>query len=249
MSPPRIVPVPVAKPDLTRHLPSLIDGDPREQTRRALMERGLLGSWQSLGNYSGGISPWSIGSPGSPKSASPGRLPSSTDRDLPQSRPSSAATERKPSLVDSWDRLMTEQPDIVAVPPGVDIKKNIEAATGPVLPVPNFFWFRHIMRPRGPYDYKKSHGRQYEDFGNLNYGAMGRAAGFSRDSLLRGAGYAHAQSSNKGQGEPTSQLGVVLGIGGTSPYGDDVKDQFWITRGMDYYDRYLSSKLRRGDAK
>ena len=79
----------------------------------------------------------------------------------------------------------------------------------------------------GPWDYKQK-GHEYEDFGNFNYGATGRATGLSRQMQQRGAGYAQWKSGNR---DPRD--GFFLGL---PPYGDDPKDQAMIIKGMEYYE-------------
>lgn len=71
---------------------------------------------------------------------------------------------------------------VSTTPPGVDINKNIREAEEQVNP----FWFRSQVRNKGPWDYKQL-GKQYKEFGNFNYGAIGSAMGISRRTLLREA--------------------------------------------------------------
>jgi hypothetical protein len=52
---------------------------------------------------------------------------------------------------------------------------------------PNPFAFKSTVDDQGRWDYKRR-GRQYENFGNFNYGAAGTAWGFSADTLKRQAG-------------------------------------------------------------
>lgn len=83
-----------------------------------------------------------------------------------------------------------------------------------------------MFRNKGPYDYKQR-GRQYEDFGNFNYGAMTSAMGASDNLILRGAGAAQTRSGNTDPnfGSPW----------GGPPYGDDPADQAQIRAGISYY--------------
>ncbi|WAH54532.1 polymorphic toxin type 44 domain-containing protein [Pseudescherichia vulneris] len=87
-----------------------------------------------------------------------------------------------------------------------------------------------MVRLHGPWDYKNQLGHQYDDFGNFNYGAVGTAAGFPEQVLLRGAGWAQGHSGN---GNP-AKFGVWYGA---APYGDDPADQVWIRAGIDYAKR------------
>ena len=83
------------------------------------------------------------------------------------------------------------------------------------------------VRNGGNWDYKQK-GSQYEDFGNFNYGATGRAVGIPAQILKRGAGWAQtrAGTSKKDWGKPL----------GSPPHGDDPADQKQIQRGIDYHD-------------
>ena len=120
------------------------------------------------------------------------------------------------------------------IPPGVDVDANIAQAGNHK---GDYYWFYSQVRNKGPWDYKQL-GKDYADFGNFNYGATGSAAGFSEDTLLRMAGWAQVQAgtSRADWGTAPSLLEALLGIGGKAPYGDDPKDQIWISRGIRYYE-------------
>ena len=114
-------------------------------------------------------------------------------------------------------------------PPGIDIVKNMTLAKGNINPV----WFRNMVKNKGPWDYKQR-GAVYQDFGNFNYGATGRAFGFPRQTLLQEAGRAQraAGTSRPEWGVPPS---IMLNIyGGVPPYGDDPDDQDQINGGMNF---------------
>ena len=93
------------------------------------------------------------------------------------------------------------------------------------------FQFRDQVKNKGPWDYKQQ-GRQYEEFGNFNYGATGKAAGFPGDTLLQQAGRAQvaAGTSRPEWGDP----GGLLPFTGSKSNGDDPVDQFWIQQGIRY---------------
>jgi hypothetical protein len=127
-----------------------------------------------------------------------------------------------------------EEPPLA--PDGVDVDENIRKAAE----VADYFrrllamfrspdltplWWTTQVGPGGPWDYKTRH-RRYIPFGNFNFGAAGRAAGFSSDALLRGAGWAQFWAGNW---SPT--FGVPWG---DPPYGDDPADQEWIKKGIEY---------------
>jgi len=85
------------------------------------------------------------------------------------------------------------------------------------------------VRSYGPWDYKYQWGKQYANFGNFCYGAVGTAAGIPEEVLLRAAGWAQ-------HGAGTSRSGYGNWYG-SSPYGDDPNDQVWIKAGIDYAKR------------
>jgi hypothetical protein len=60
----------------------------------------------------------------------------------------------------------------------------------------------------------------------------GRAANIPREVLLRSAGWAQRKA-----GTSRPEWGKEWD---KAPYGDDPNDQAWITKGMDYYDKYYN---------
>ncbi|MGP5737542.1 polymorphic toxin type 44 domain-containing protein [Pseudomonas aeruginosa] len=122
------------------------------------------------------------------------------------------------------------------IPPGVSLDANLEHSKSmrqiqfmkggyPAL----YNWFYGMVRNKGEWDYKQK-GRQYEEFGNFNYGAVGTAAGIPEQILLRAAGAAQGIA-----GTSKEDFGKWWG---DSPYGDDRIDQVWIKAGV----RYAKSK-------
>jgi hypothetical protein len=87
--------------------------------------------------------------------------------------------------------------------------------------------FASAVRSGGKWDYKRQ-GRQYENFGNYNYGVAGRAAGFDSSTLDRAAGAYQVYS-----GTSSPEWGWPWG---DSPYGDDPNDQAWINEGIRDFD-------------
>lgn len=127
------------------------------------------------------------------------------------------------------------QPDdyyIPEGPPGADVKANCDAAKKMVNP----WTFKGMVKNKGPWDYKQK-GRQYESFGNYNYGATGNAFGLSLNTLYNEAGRAQssAGTSNPAFGKPAPRWKMFLGCDGTGSRGDDPNDQLWIKRGFDWY--------------
>lgn len=115
-------------------------------------------------------------------------------------------------------------------PPGVSIVNNMMMARfhrGPS--ALTYAWFYQQVRLHGPWDYKNQRGRQYANFGNFNYGAVGQAAGIPEDVLLRAAGWAQSRA---GTSKPTYSDWCH-----SAPYGDDPDDQAWIRSGIDYAKR------------
>ena len=123
------------------------------------------------------------------------------------------------------------------IPYGVDIEANVAEAREHYLdPV----WFYNKVRPGGPWDYKAHTKRRvievngdtinpYEDFGNVHYGIVGRAAGFAPQVLLRMAGRNQESGKNAAPGFGHSYS--------RAPYGDDPRDGAAIRLGIDKYQK------------
>ena len=106
-------------------------------------------------------------------------------------------------------------------------------------------WFRGQVKAGADWDFK-TQGIQYEAFGNVSYGATGTAAGYSKDVLLRMAGW-YQDKWNEGKKSIlnvpltdtnipyTGLLAARLGVGGEYPYGDQLKDAKNIEKGIAYY--------------
>ena len=86
-----------------------------------------------------------------------------------------------------------------------------------------------MVRTGGPWDYKHGPGNEaFRDYGNFNYGATGRAAGFPEAVLLRAAGaYQYIG--------PTAD--PAFGNPSAPPFGDSPQDQFWIQQGSQLYEQ------------
>ncbi|AZF53443.1 hypothetical protein C4J85_2959 [Pseudomonas sp. R4-34-07] len=116
-------------------------------------------------------------------------------------------------------------------PPGVWLDGNLQETKAQDSYYPSsgsafmYTWFYMKVRNKGPWDYKQQ-GRQYADFGNFNYGAVGTAAGIPEQVLLRGAGAAQTVA-----GTSSTEFGEWWA---GAPYGDDPVDQVWIKFGIDY---------------
>jgi RHS repeat-associated protein len=114
------------------------------------------------------------------------------------------------------------------IPPSADVCANIALARqlGPLE-------FYNRVKSEGDWDYKlkdKDH-TKYEDFGNYHFGVVGRAAGWSPDTLLRAAG---AYQIYEGRSPPGS--GTPFLPFDHPPYGDDFVDHAWINQGIKDYD-------------
>lgn len=138
------------------------------------------------------------------------------------------ANEDALRLTDAVNRAELKQ--YPASPPDVSIDANIEEATQKKINLREdsaflLSWFYTKVRNKGDWDYKQLD-RQYADFGNFHYGAVGTAAGISEGVLLRAAGAAQllAGTSRDEYNKWWSQ----------SPYGDDPVDQVWIQAGIQY---------------
>ena len=115
-------------------------------------------------------------------------------------------------------------------PAGVSVVSNMMIARfhrGPS--ALTYLWFYKQVRGHGPWDYKNQLGRQYENFGNFHYGAVGIAAGIKPEILLRGAGIAQILAGTSSPDFENYQ--------GRDPHGDDPTDQTWIRAGIDYAQR------------
>lgn len=90
-------------------------------------------------------------------------------------------------------------------------------------------WFYSQVDYGGPWDYKTQNPagtQRYTDFGNFNYGAAGRAAGFSANELLWGAGLAQLKH-DVGSGRWPQGPGTRF---------DNPDDAAPILAGIQYYD-------------
>lgn len=107
----------------------------------------------------------------------------------------------------------------------------------------NALWFVNKVRPGGDWDYKNKYGGQYENFGNFNYGATGKASGYPTFALQSMAGVVQQlrginNSINKDPMIPTSGVPFL-----SYPYGDAAMngrsiDQEMTRSGADYYDQH-----------
>lgn len=112
------------------------------------------------------------------------------------------------------------------IPPGPDwelllLLRNMQEAQSQWNPM----WFYRQVKNDGPRDFKQRDPK-FEDFGNFNFGASGRAFGLPATALFRGAGWAiqQADPARDGLGEPWGKF----------PYGDFPNDQKEIGRGIDF---------------
>lgn len=120
-------------------------------------------------------------------------------------------------------------------PSGVDLNANIRL--GHMFALAQGLLYRETLFANavwdgGPMDYKyaASDRTVYEAFGNFNYGAVGRAAGFSADVLNRMAGWAAARFSG---GDPSILRALTEN---PAPFADTGDDPANIRAGMQYYD-------------
>ncbi|MGH8454336.1 MAG: RHS repeat-associated core domain-containing protein [Nevskiales bacterium] len=103
------------------------------------------------------------------------------------------------------------------------IQANVDIAHGIWSP----FAFHDYVRNKGPWDFKQ-YNKDWEAFGNYNFGLVGAASGiFDLNTLLREAGRNQCES---GSGDP------AWGKPNTSvSHGDDPVDYYWIITGwLDY---------------
>jgi hypothetical protein len=113
------------------------------------------------------------------------------------------------------------------IPSGVNMEQNVKEAEKM-----SSIEFYNAVKSGGKWDYKTK-GKQYEEFGNYNYGMTGRAAGYSGNILKRGAGVYQIYS-----GTSIQQWGWPWG---SATYGDDPKDQYWIDEGVKDFEEWRDS--------
>jgi hypothetical protein len=124
--------------------------------------------------------------------------------------------------------LNDKHPYAIEPPPGVSVENNIAAAkqfAASHSPRDTLLWFADKVQGRGPWDYKQQ-GRQYESFGNWNYGATGTALGIPPEVLKRMGGLVQILHGTSRQewGTPATRF----------PYGDDPDDQAAIVAGIEW---------------
>lgn len=135
-------------------------------------------------------------------------------------------------LKDAQDRAARKE--VPLIPPGVSLDNNMKLSKdlrtaaklvigGEEAIVYGLFYAK--VKNGAEWDYKQG-GRQYEEFGNFNYGATGTASGIPEQVLLRAAGMAQSQAG-------TSRQDFDKWWGNT-PYGDDKVDQVWIKAGIEF---------------
>jgi RHS repeat-associated protein len=139
-------------------------------------------------------------------------------------------------------------PKVPAAPSGVDLNANVQQASAhnttqaPFIPspygaAPNYHgvmsgadWFYNVVNYGGQWDYKTQNPKgtqMYTDFGNFNFGATGRAVGFSPDELLWGAGLAQLRH-NLQHGIPVQSISTRF---------DNPDDIDPILAGIQYHDK------------
>lgn len=123
----------------------------------------------------------------------------------------------------SWLLSTCNCSNVPLSPSGVSCTANIAQAQQSYDP----FWFYNQVNDYGPWDYKRQ-GAQYTNFGNFNYGATGSAFGFPPIVLYMAAGWAQQRTP----GKSLPQWGKWYS---GFPHGDDPNDQYWIQRGIQYY--------------
>jgi RHS repeat-associated protein len=94
------------------------------------------------------------------------------------------------------------------------------------------FAFPSLVGNRMPWDFKQQRpgDAALENYGNMHFGAVGRAFGLPGEVLLWGAGGAQTVAG-------TSRIEWGSPWKFKRPYGDDPNDQKWIQVGIDYYNR------------
>ena len=102
------------------------------------------------------------------------------------------------------------------------------------------------VKPGGAWDYKQfsTSERNFERFGNFHYGAVGGAAGFTVDQLLRAAGFVQKWfGDSEGDGGSVNIANALTGDGGDPPFADQARDQDAIKEGFSYYIKKFVKKV------
>lgn len=136
--------------------------------------------------------------------------------------------------------------EVPKAPPGVNIDENIwEAEEHTAYSLSGDIWLYNHVHGGAQWDFKQL-GKEYEDFGNFHYGAVGAAMGYTLDTLQRMAGWAQirAGSANGTFGENPGLFGSMFGVGGVAPFRDDTRDQAQIVKGYEYYEKYYGRRRR-----
>jgi hypothetical protein len=130
--------------------------------------------------------------------------------------------------------------------PNWNVNDNIRISQKSINP----FWFYNQVKAGGPWDYKETTNRyidgrrEFEHFGNFNYGATCKAWGFSEFICLNEAGIAQQKGdgASYGRGETSPRLNYFsylhLTDARAEDWGDDPLDKQQIIEGFDYYDKW-----------
>jgi len=141
-------------------------------------------------------------------------------------------------------------------PPDVSVDNNIQEARKM-----NPLQFKDTVKNHGKWDYKRSDPK-YENFGNFNYGAAGRAQlenwplpEKAKDGFLRRAAGFYQQLTDRGKfksdpADPEATYreasqkipNLIMKPLGPPPHGDHPEDQEQIQKGIDYYHNLTRSK-------
>lgn len=137
----------------------------------------------------------------------------------------------------------------VEIPKRVSLEENLQFAltTADASSLDKLSSFYYLVRNNGPWDYKQL-GSEYESFGNFHYGYVGKAmdlTGFSYANLNPFSDTRPEFSLNTDEQLLLIAAGVAAKIAGTSPqdsgnlftspYWDDPVDQFWIRKGIEWF--------------
>jgi type VI secretion system secreted protein VgrG len=114
-------------------------------------------------------------------------------------------------------------PSPPVAPSGVDLNLNLGIAQDYSILNPGaFLAYAQLEWHGGLWDYRTNQGTQYDDFGNLNFGATAAAMGAPYYAVQNAAGL----YDNSGRSEGTPFL--------KWPYGDDVTGALQVRAGYDY---------------
>jgi len=121
-------------------------------------------------------------------------------------------------------------------PPGANIDENIREILDDIqsspyggIAVAQGYFIAHVAGG-STWDYKSGGHREYDRFGNFNFGATGLAAGYSANDLARASGWVAERDDAGRSGHPS-----ILRLWFGTPYPESAYDRGNYSAGMQYF--------------